>query len=88
MSRENRFVKEAERLTKEKETNTAPERREKAESVSLDAILDTIETKDECKNYTFYLKKRNMDRLSKLAKTKKISVSKLLDNIISNLLGD
>ena len=68
------------------EINTVPKKSKK--NVSLDAILDTIETKDECKNYTFYLKKRNMERLAKLAKAKKISVSKLLDSLISNLLGD
>lgn len=68
------------------EINTVPKKNEK--NVSLDAILDTIENKDEYKNYTFYLKKKNMDRLAKLAKSKKISVSKLLDSLIASLLED
>lgn len=68
------------------EINTVPKKSKK--NVSLDTILDTIENKEECKNYTFYLRKRNMEKLAKLAKAKKISVSKLLDNLIASLLED
>ena len=79
-------VLEREYKESNKEINTVSNKNEK--NVSLDAILDTIENKQECKNYTFYLKKKNMDRLAKLAKSKKISVSKLLDSLIASLLED
>lgn len=56
--------------------------------LNLKRILDNIENKELSSNYTFYLKKANVDKLRHIAKQKKISSSKLLDNILSELLSN
>lgn len=58
------------------------------ENLNLKNILSNIENKEVSSNYTFYLKKDNVEKLKHIAKQKKISSSKLLDSILSEILSN
>ena len=62
------------------------EQEETGKNLSLKNILSNIENKEVSSNYTFYLKKDNVEKLRRIAKQKNISSSKLLDSILSEVL--
>ena len=64
------------------------EQEETGKNLSLKNILSNIENKEVSSNYTFYLKKDNVEKLRHIAKQKKISSSKLLDSILSEILSN
>ncbi len=64
------------------------EQEETGKNLSLKNILSNIENKEVSSNYTFYLKKDNVEKLRRIAKQKKISSSKLLDSILSEVLSN
>lgn len=64
------------------------EQEETGKNLSLKNILSNIENKEVSSNYTFYLKKDNVEKLRRIAKQKKISSSKLLDSIFSEVLSN
>lgn len=64
------------------------EQEETEKNLSLKNILSNIENKEVSSNYTFYLKKDNVEKLRRIAKQKNISSSKLLDSILSEVLSN
>lgn len=64
------------------------EQEETGKNLSLKNILSNIENKEVSSNYTFYLKKDNVEKLRRIAKQKNISSSKLLDSILSEVLSN
>ncbi len=87
----NRFKKEEEQqeeLKRKKELGEKGEKETKGKEFSIKDLLAGMENKEESSNFTFYLRKNNMKKLKTLASKKKISVSKLLDNILTEILRD
>ena len=58
----------------------------KQEKASLDIFANLGSDKPTGKTYAFYLSDDNVDKLKKMAAKKKISASKLLDHILSEVL--
>ncbi len=58
----------------------------KQEKASLDIFANLGSDKPTGKTYAFYLSDDNVDKLKKMAEKKKISASKLLDHILSEVL--
>lgn len=93
---ENRFskgVKEAKERTAEIEAQKAinPETKEdvikeKYDKVDVGKILSEASKKKNGTAKTFYMTEENMNKLEKIAKAQKISVSKVLNEILSNVL--
>ena len=73
---------------KHKNIEQKVEQEETGKNLSLKNILSNIENKEVSSNYTFYLKKDNVEKLRRIAKQKKISSSKLLDSILSEVLSN
>ena len=71
---------------KHKNIEQKVEQEETGKNLSLKNILSNIENKEVSSNYTFYLKKDNVEKLRRIAKQKNISSSKLLDSILSEVL--
>lgn len=75
---------------KQEEVVTTPAEPEKPtqaeqEPVAPDLFADLTVEKNISKSYSFYLKVENVKKLEKAAKKNGVSVSKLLDHIISKL---
>lgn len=73
---------------KHKNIEQKVEQEETGKNLSLKNILSNIENKEVSSNYTFYLKKDNVEKLRRIAKQKNISSSKLLDSILSEVLSN
>ena len=58
----------------------------KQEKATLDIFANLGAEKPSGKTYAFYLSDDNVDKLKKMAEKKKISASKLLDHILSEVL--
>ena len=58
----------------------------KQEKATLDIFANLGAEKPSGKTYAFYLSDDNVDKLKKMAEKKKISASKLLDHILSEIL--
>ena len=58
----------------------------KQEKATLDIFANLGAEKPTGKTYAFYLSDDNVDKLKKMAEKKKISASKLLDHILSEVL--
>ena len=87
----NRFKKEEEQqeeLKRKKELEEKGERETKGKEFSIEGLLASMENKEESSNFTFYLRKNNIKKLKTLASKKKISVSKLLDNILTEIFRE
>ena len=68
-------------------THTEPEKPTESteEAVATDLLSDLTVEKNASKSFSFYLKIENVKKLERAAKKNGVSVSKLLDHIISKL---
>ena len=88
----NRFKQSIDNLRNkpDKSVGINEENEAKAESVSnntvLDNILSTIPKESQGKNYAFYLSNEIGEAVAKVAKQKGISKSKLVENILKQVL--
>lgn len=85
--KQNRFEKSIQNLQDKSEPPTDGNIKESdVNSNALDNILNTINKKPQGKNYAFHLSYKVGEAVTKIAKQKGVSKSKLVDNILKQVL--